>query len=250
MRLKCLRLVAPPEHNPGKSDLGRAIDRVRTSAKIQLKVFACVLVAMMVLGSTPRAFGESGSVVYTFGSASSQNQSNYTLYYSVPPVVQAGVKTNMTFFVYVTSLSGWKIQSQRQILQVIVNTPSKQVTTQKVQNDVILYQGARWGPFNVTLDLNASQAGLSSGQVANATIFASLVVYEQYDNPVYPFLVDSGTTLQLTSVQIAATNGSTSPSGDRVLPSLAVGAAVIVILTGVALATRKREPPGMAVQGL
>ncbi len=225
-------------------------DRLRTPGKTRLKVLASIVIAMMILGSTPRVVAEPGSVVYTFGSTASQNQSNYTLYYSIPPVIQAGVKTNMTFFLYVTGLSGWKIQSQRRILQVIINTPSKQVTTQKVQNDVILYQGARWGPFNVTLDVNDSQSGLSPGQVANATVFANLVVYEQYDNPAYPFLVDSGATLQLTSVQIAATTGSSAPGGDRLVASLAVGAAVVVILSGLALATRKRERPGTGAQGL
>jgi hypothetical protein len=223
--------------------LGRAIDRLRTSTKVQLKVFVCILVGMMVLGSTPRAVGASGSVDYTFGSNLSQNQSNYTLYYSIPSVIQAGVKTNMTFFVYLTELSGWKIQSQRQILQVIINTPSKQVTTLEVQNDAVLYQGARWGPFNVTLDLNDSQAGLSPGQATNATVFANLVTYEQYDNPVYPFLVDDASTLPLTSVQIAAMNSSSGTSGDRLFTSLAIGAAVVVILTGIALATGKRGRP-------
>lgn len=211
-----------------------------------MKVLACVLAAAMVLGSTPRAFGSTGSVVYTFGAASSLNQSNYTLYYTVPPVIQVGAKANLTFFLYVTALTGWKIQSQRQILQVIINTPTKQVTTQKFENDVILYQGSRWGPFNVTLDLNASQTGLSPGQVVDATVFANLVVYEQYDNPVYPFLVDDGATLQVTSVQIAAPSGGSAVSGDRLFTSVAVGAGVVVVLAGVAIATRKKEKPGTA----
>ena len=78
----------------------------------------------------------SGSTLYTFGSTVSENESNYTLYYSMPQVIHAGVKTNMTFYIYVTLLSGWKIQSQTQILQIIINTPTKQVTTQQAQNNV------------------------------------------------------------------------------------------------------------------
>ena len=49
----------------------------------------------------------------------------------------------------------------------------------------------------MTLDLNDSQAGLSAGQVANATVFANLVVYEAYDDPDAPFVHDSGMTLKL-----------------------------------------------------
>jgi hypothetical protein len=204
----------------------------------------------MLFGSAPRAAGVSGSVVYAFGSTLSQNQSNYTLYYSVPPVIHAGVKTNKTFFVYLTQLSGWKIQSQRQVLQVTINTATKSVTTQEAQNSVILYQGARWGPFNVTIDLNDSQAGLSPGQVTNATVFAKLVAYEQYDNPNYPFLENDGATLKLADVQIAATPGSSGLSGDRLFTSLAIGGAVVVALAGIALAARRMGEPRTSAQGL
>ena len=105
----------------------------------------------MACGTASRAQARpgtaSGSTLYTFGSTVSQNESNYTLHYSMPPVIHAGVKTNMTFYVYLTLLSGWKIQSQTQILQIIINTATKQVTTQHAQNNVILYQGGRWGPL-------------------------------------------------------------------------------------------------------
>ncbi len=196
---------------------------------------------LMLLGSAPTAFGESGSVEYSFGSSLSQNQSNYTLFYSVPHVVQAGARANLTLYVYVTELSGWKVQSQRQVLRVIVNTATKSVATVETQNNFVLYQGARWGPFNVTLDLNDSQMGLSPGQVANATLYANLIVYEQYDNPAYPFLEDDGATLKLTTVQLAATPGAASASGDRLFTSIAVGAAVVVVLTGTAFFTSRRR---------
>jgi hypothetical protein len=211
--------------------------------KVRVKAAVCILIGLIVIGSAPKVIGGAGSVAYTFGSTLSQNQSNYTLFYSTPPLIHTGVKTNMTFFVYLTQLSGWKTQSQRQILQVIINTASKSVTTQEVQSSVILYQGARWGPFNVTLDLTDSQAGLSAGQVTNATVFAKLVVYEQYDNPAFPFLESDGTTLKLTNVQIAATPGDSSLSGDRLSASLAVGAAVVVTFALAALLTRKGERP-------
>jgi hypothetical protein len=226
------------------------MNRERTWTKVHLEVFVFVLIGLILFGSAPKAVGSSGSVVYTFGSNLSENQSNYTLFYSAPPVIQAGVKTNMTFFLYLTELSGWKIESQRQVLQVIVNTATRSVTTQQVQNTVILYQGGRWGPFNVTLDLTDSQAGLSPGQVANATVFANLVVYEQYDNPSYPFLENDGATLKLAAVQIAATPGSSGLSGSRLFVSLAVGATVVVALGGVALATRKKVGPGTGSMGL
>jgi hypothetical protein len=213
------------------------------------RALACLVVLGLVIAATAsRALGQtgtsSGDTLYTFGSTLSQNQSNYTVHYSVPQVVHAGVKTNMTFYVYVTLLSGWKIQSQTQILQIIINTPNKQVTTQQAQNNVTLYQGGRWGPFNMTLDINDSQAGLSAGQVTNATVYANLLVYEAYDDPDSPFVHDSGATLELTTIQIAANPGDSGASNGRLFASLAVGAVVIAVLAGVsAAAARKKGEP-------
>jgi len=209
-----------------------------------VRVLVCVLSVLVVLGTATRAFGEirdySGNVVYVFGSGVSENQSNYTLYYTTPSVIQAGVSTNMTFFLYVTELSGWKIQSQTQILEITINTPTTQVITEKAQNALTLYQGGRWGPFNMTFDLNDSQIGIRPGQVTNATIYADLVVYEAYDNPASPFVSDSGNTLKLTDVQIDSTPAGQSPSPDRLLASFGVGAAVVAALVGVAVATRRK----------
>ena len=225
--------------------MGRATIGTQGSARTRVKVLVCVLAALFVLGTTSRAFGEiggsSGNVVYVFGSNVSENQSNYTLYYTTPTIIQAGVSTNMTFFVYVTELSGWKIQSQTQILEIIINTPTTQVITEKAQNAVTLYQGGRWGPFNMTFDLNDSQIGLRPGQSTNATIYADLVVYEAYDNPASPFVSPSGYTLTLANVQIYSTPSGQVLTSDRLLASLGVGAGVVAALVGVAVVTRKKE---------
>ena len=214
-------------------------------------VFASILLGLVVLGSLPTAAGQtSGTVVYTFGSRLSDNQSNYTLYYSLPPAIQVGAKTNMTFYVYLTELSGWKIQSQKQILQIIINTPTKSVTKQEVQNNVTLYQGGRWGPFNMTIDLNDSQAGLSPGQVTNATVFANLVAYEAYDNPAYPFVQDAGETLKLADLQIVASPASQFLFVNRLFVSLAVGATVAVATFVVVTAVTRRDKSGSSSHAL
>jgi len=223
----------------------RAESGKRAATDAQARALVALVLAGLVLAATAsRALGQtgtvSGSTLYTFGSRVSENESNYTLYYSMPQVIHAGVETNMTYYIYVTLLSGWKIQSQTQILQIIINTPSKQVTTQEAQNNVTLYQGGRWGPFNMTLDINDSQAGLSAGQVTNATVFANLVVYEAYDDPNAPFVHDAGMTSKLTAVQIAAAPDSSGQSNGRLFTSLAVGAAVIAVLAGVGVATRRK----------
>jgi hypothetical protein len=229
-----------------ESEMRRAGSCKRISTDARVRAFAClVLVGLVLVGSAPRALGQtgttSGSTLYTFGSTVSDNESNYTLYYSTPQVIHAGVKTNMTFYIYLTLLSGWKIQSQEQVLQIIINTPTKHVVTQQAQNSVILYQGGRWGPFNMTLDLNDTQAGISPGQVTGATVFANLLVYEAYDDPAAPFVHDDALTLELTAVQIVATPGGSGPSSDRLLTSFVVGAAVVAVLAGVGVATRRKK---------
>ncbi len=224
----------------------RALSGKWTSTNARARALASLFLVGLVLAATAsRAMGQastsSGSTLYTFGSTVSENESNYTVFYSVPQVIHTGVKTNVTFYVYVTLLSGWKIQSQTQILQIIINTAGKQVMTQEARNNVTLYQGGRWGPFNMTLDVNDSQAGISSGQVANATVFANLVVYEAYDDPESPFVHDDGMTLRLTTVQIAANPENSGDSEGRLLASLAVGAAVIAVLAGASMATRRKR---------
>ncbi|MDG6979166.1 MAG: hypothetical protein JRN58_08815 [Nitrososphaerota archaeon] len=205
---------------------------------------AVVLFGLVVASPPPGASAQgatlSGSRVYSFGSTVASDLSNYTVYYTMPQVIQAGVETNMSFFVYVTVLSGWKIQSQTQILTIIINTPTTQVVTEKAQNNVTLYQGGRWGPFNMAFDINASQAGLAPGQATNATVFGNLVVYEALDDPVSPFVHDSGATFKLADVQIAA-GGRTAPSANRLLTSVFLGGAVVTALTGFTLATRKKH---------
>jgi len=223
----------------------RAASGRSTSSNARARALSgLVLVGLMLAAIASRAVAQSGNTsgttLYTFGSTVSQDESSYTLTYSIPSAIHTGVKTNMTFYVYVTLLSGWKIQSQTQILQIIINTPNKQVITQKAQNNVTLYQGGRWGPFNMTLDVNDSQAGLPAGSVTNATVFANLVVYEAYDNPVSPFVHDDGMTLELTTLQIAASNDGNAASEGRLLASLAIGAAVIAVLAGAGVSIRKR----------
>ena len=203
----------------------------------------------MAFGFLPKAIADSGGpIVYTFGDRIDNNESKYSFYYTTPAIIQTGVRTNLTFYIYITELSGWKIVDQRQILTININTPTATVLTQKVNRTGYTYEGSRWGPFNMTVDISASQAGLSPGQTTNATLYANLIVYEQYNDPKFPALVPDGKTLLVTNhLQIAAPPVSTALStlsGNHLLTSVAVGSAVVIALVGVTLLTRKRGGPG------
>jgi hypothetical protein len=210
--------------------------------KTHFRVVSCVLVGLIIFGWAPKAIGDSGGpVVFTFGDHIDNNESMYSLYYTVPSVIQTGVKENFTFYIYFTELSGWKTDSERQILTMSINTPTATITTQTINSTQFLYQGARWGPFNMTIVLSASQVGLSPGGVSNATVYANLIVYERYNDPKFPVLAPDGKTLQVTNVLIAVPGGTAGLSGSRLLTSISVGAAVAAVLAGVALVTRKRR---------
>ena len=76
----------------------RAESRKRTSTDARVRALASLVLVGLVLAATAsRALGQtgtvSGSTLYTFGSTVSQNESNYTLHYSMPQVIHAGVKT-------------------------------------------------------------------------------------------------------------------------------------------------------------
>lgn len=205
-----------------------------------LKILACTLTALLFLAPVPRALANPGGVLYTFGSTLGNNESKYSLYYTIPSVVHTGVKTNFTFYVYLTELSGWKYDSERQYLTIIINTPTSTVATQKMNSTTFLYQGGRLGPFNMTFEVSDSQVGLSSGRTTNATAYANLVVYEHYDNPLFPVLADDGATMKLTDFRISSGGAASSgANGHRVLVSLAIGAVVVVALTGVVLVNRR-----------
>jgi hypothetical protein len=222
-------------------------DHMQASARTHPKILICVIVVLLVFETAPRAFGDSGSVVYTFGSQLTTNESKYSLYYSIPSVVQTGVKTNFTFYIYLTELSGWKYDSEEQYLRVTVNTPTATVATQEVNNTVFLYEGGRWGPFNVTFDMSDSQVGLSPGGETNATVYANLVVYEHYNDPAAPFLEDDGATMKLTDIRVSSAQSSSNLAADRPLISFAVGAVVVAALAGVAIMSRKKGIPSAKV---
>jgi hypothetical protein len=224
-----------------KNELGRATDYEWTFVRPHLKISFFILVGLIIFGSAPKAIGDSGGpIVFTFGDHLDNNESMYSLFYTVPPVIQTGVKENFTFYFYLTELSGWKIDSERQILTMTINTPTATVATQKINSSQFFYQGARWGPFNMTVDLSASQVGLSPGSVTNATVYANLVVYERYNDPKFPVLAPDGKTMQVTNVQIAAPASNSGLFGNRLLASILVGAAVVLVLAGMALVTLNR----------
>jgi len=211
-----------------------------------VKVLATLLLALILLGSTPAVRANTGTVVFTYGSPLDDGDSisTYTLYYNVPPTFQAGVPTNMSFYIYITGLTGWIVHDTSISLEVTANTPNEPNTvfSQKFWDNQTLFQGYRWGPFNMTVDLSPSQVGLSPGQSATLSFFGSFVADEQWNDPRAPYLLPTGSTMAIPgNYTITAPTSTSAPSSSqRTLTTLGVGLGVIAVLTVVALATRKR----------
>lgn len=209
-----------------------------------LKVFACVVFALIVLGTIPRALANTGDVAYTFGNALDDGGSisQYTLYYDIPSVIQAGVPTNVSLYLYITQLTGWKVYDYGLSLTLNINTPteSNTVFSQKVWDNSTTYQGYRWGPFNMTINLSNSQVGLSSGQSTTLNYFGYFTATEQWNDPRAPYVVPVGASLQLPGNFTIQSPTSAPPVSHQTATTFAVGAVIVAALTIVALVTRRR----------
>jgi len=229
--------------------LGQPKEYAKTSQKVPLKVFACFILALLVLGTIPRALADTGDVTYTFGNALDDGGSisQYTLYYTIPPVIQAGVPTIVSLYLYISEMTGWKVYDYGMSLTLGINTPteSNTVFSQKVWDNSTTYAGYRWGPFNMTIDLSNSQVGLSPGQSTTLNYFGYFTAIEQWNDPRAPYLTPVGSSLQLPgnfTIQ-ASTSSSSPPVSHQTATTIAVGAVIVAALTIVALATRKKSAP-------
>lgn len=186
---------------------------------------------------------DSGAAAYTFGSMDPnflESQSQYVIYYSLPSDVHTGTKTNFTLMLYVAQLSGYKFQSQEQKIELIIITGTNKSFSFTVdQKNLIFYEGARWGPFNLTLSIDSTRTGLSQGSTTNASVFARLIVYEQYNDPKFPFLVNDGATMKLGELKLISPSASALSAQDQLLRSVGVGISVMLLVFGSSLAVQR-----------
>jgi len=122
-----------------------------------------------------------------------------------------------------------------------------------------LYQGASWGPFNVSIPLTEADTGLLPGQVTDATLTLNLITDIYFDSPGdspvghsysgYTPLFGDGITLvqvQDPGSQQTTTAVSASPSFP-LLPSLLVGSGVLLLLVRVAVFRKRSDGEARAV---
>ena len=229
--------------------MGQTKSYANTSLKMPLKIFACFILALLVLGTIPRALANTGEVAYIFGNSLDDGGSisQYTLYYTIPSVIQAGVPTTVSLYLYITEMTGWKVYDYGMSLTLSINTPTEPnaVYSQKVWDNSTTYAGYRWGPFNMTIDLSNSQVGLTPGQTTTLSYFGYFTAIEQWNDPRAPYLTPVGEPLQLPgnfTIQASA-SAPPAPVSHQTATTIAVGAVIVAALTIVALATRKKGPP-------
>ena len=223
------------------------------SSWMVIKLFACFVMFMLAMAVVPRTAGlTTGSVMYTFGNALDDGDSisEYTLFYKIPPVLQTGVPTNITMYLYITELTGWKYYVNNMYLIITAQVPGEQsaVFTQKVENNITSYQGYRWGPFNVTFDVTNSQAGLSPGQGKPISFYADLTAAEQWIDPYYYVLtpVEASMPLAGNYTLQAPAAPSSAPVSHHDATAIAIGAVLVAGLTIAVLATTRKKPPSAA----
>lgn len=226
-----------------------AVMESRRSTWVGLKIFACFVMVMLVMSVFSRTSAlTTGSVMYTFGNALDDGDSisEYTLFYTIPQVLQTGVPTNITMYLYITELTGWKYWVNNMELVVTAQVPgeSSAVMTQKVENNITTYQGYRWGPFNFTVDLSNSQVGLTAGQSTPISFYGDLTANEQWTDPYYYTAVPVEASMQLgASDTLEAPAASTGPVSHHDATAIAIGAVLVAGLTLAVLATTRKKPP-------
>src|ERR1035437_4751675 len=114
-----------------------------------------------------------------------------------------------------------------------------------------LYQGARWGPFNVSIPLTEEDTGLSLGQTANASLTLRLITDVSYDSPGYrlsgyaPVFGDGAIFVQIHdpgSQQYSNTPAGSIGQNFPLLPSLLVGGGLLLLAARIILfRTRPNE---------
>lgn len=220
---------------------------------VGLKVFACFVMLMLALSVLPRTSAlTTGSVMYTFGNALDDGDSisEYTLFYTIPAVLQTAVPTNITLYLYITELTGWKYWVNNMYLVVTAQVPGEpsSVFSQKVENNITTYQGYRWGPFNVTVDLSNSQVGLKPGQSTPISFFGDLTANEQWTDPYYYTSVPVEASMQLGANHTleAPTAASSAPVSHHDATAIAIGAVLVAGLTLAVLATTRKKPKAPA----
>lgn len=129
--------------------MGPTLNGSSPTGTTTLRVVATFLVALILLGSLPAVRADTGSIVFTYGNPLDDGDSIsiYTLFYNIPHTIQAGVQTNMSFYLYITGLTGWIVHDTSLSLTITANTANEPNTvySQKVTNNQTLYQGYRWG---------------------------------------------------------------------------------------------------------
>lgn len=152
----------------------------------------CTAATLLVIALLLSFRSVSASVETTSGTVALSNILNYgttgyTVDYAYPSVTQVGTNLTISLTLIVDSQTGLVDYTTAYNLLVDVyvgNEPALKGSVNSSLNAPFLYQGARWGPNNVTIPLTAANTGLKKGESANATVSVTLQSAVYYSLPV------------------------------------------------------------------
>jgi hypothetical protein len=212
---------------------------------------ALLLAATLLLASQPgKASPGSTSGNVSLSNILEYGNTQYSVEYSYPSVAQVGSNLTITLTLTVVSQTGLVDFTTSYDLLVDVFVGNEPPLTGSINSNLTspnLYQGARWGPNNVTIPLTAANIDLSKGQSANATVGITLEAGVYYDPP-----IDTAETQPAMQGQAGAlviqngvhTIGSSvgAGAGQSYVTLTLVSSGVVLIVIAVLLPHRPKPP--------
>src|SRR6266571_2062188 len=165
--------------------------------------------------------------------------SMYTIRYSYPATVNIGTNLTIQILVVVDQLTGLKTYVQDYGAVVTLNIDATHTPTKTVHihpGSDFLYQGAHWGPVNVSLPLNELNTGVGVGQEYGANLTIAFADYVWLTSPVLNYAPESGSKAVGT---VTIQNQSPSTDLGLYLPYLAVAVGIALVLISILIGKKK-----------
>jgi|SRR5712692_4594149 len=128
----------------------------------------------LVSGSFQSSFVHIAGAVGPLAASNKLGNGTYSVSYNYPSQVDVGSNFTTHVSLKVDELNGLQELTFQYQVTVQLGLPNGSGMIQAVSGTAPLYPGAIWGPKNVSIPITEANTGLSSGQIANATVVIRL----------------------------------------------------------------------------
>jgi len=167
--------------------------------------------------------------------------SMYTVHYSYPATLSLGTNFTIQIIVIIDQLSGLKTYLQDYGAIVTLNIDANHIPTKTVHvypGNNFLYQGAHWGPVNISLPLDQQNTGVGIAQESKANVTVIFADDVWLGSPILNFAPESGRKVVGT---VTILGQSQSGDYEQYVPYAAVVGGVALLLISVVLGRKGKH---------